>query len=79
MSNRVDGGYKVCCDSYRGRLMTIKVFWWLHGLAGCLVGLGHNCCCDGFRGRLRNGGHRDRMKTTKVAFVATVIGLGHII
>ena len=53
MSNRVDGGYKVCCDSYRGRLRTIKVFWWLHGLAGCFVGLGHNCCCDGFRGRLR--------------------------
>ena len=51
MSNRVDGGYKVCCD--RGRLRTIKVFWWLHGLAGCLVGLGHNCCFDGFRGRLR--------------------------
>ena len=50
MSNRVDGDYKVCCDSYRGRLRTIKVFWWLHGLAGCLVGLGHNCCCDGFRG-----------------------------
>ena len=25
------------------------------------------------------GGYRDRMKTTKVAFVATVIGLGHII
>ena len=49
MSNRVDGGYKVCCDSYRGRLRAIKVFWWLHGLAGCLVGLGHNCCCDGFR------------------------------
>ena len=43
----------VCCESYRGRLMTIciKVFWWLHGLAGCLVGLGHNSC-DGFRGRL---------------------------
>ena len=53
MSNKVDGGYKVCCDSYQGRLMTIKVFWWLHGLAGCLVGLGHDCCCDGFRGRLR--------------------------
>ena len=53
MSNRVDGGYKVCCDSYWGRLRTIKVFWWLHGLAGCLVCLGHNCCCDGFRGRLR--------------------------
>ena len=44
MSNRVHGGYKVCCDSYRGRLRTINVFWWLHGLAGC---------CDGFRGRLR--------------------------
>ena len=44
MSNRVDAGYKVCCDSYRGRLRTIKVFWWLHGLAGCLVGIGHNCC-----------------------------------
>ena len=42
MSNRVDRGYKVCCDSYRGRLRTIKAFWWLHGLAGCLVGLGHN-------------------------------------
>ena len=74
MSNRVDGGYKVCCDSYRGRLRTIKVFWWQHGLAGCLVGLGHNVgpqgCC---------GGYRDRMKTTKVPFVATVIGLGHII
>ena len=79
MSNRVDGGYKVCCDSYRGRLRTIKVFWWLHGLVGCLVGLGHmdlgadlgpqGCC----------GGYRDRMKTTKVPFVATVIGLGHII
>ena len=52
MSNRVDGGYKVCCNSYQGRLRTIKVFWWLHGLAGCLVRLGHNCCCDGFRGRL---------------------------
>ena len=53
MSNRADGGYKMCCDSYRGRLRTIKVFWWLHGLARCLVGLGHNCCCDGFRGKLR--------------------------
>ena len=53
MRNRVIGGYKVCCDSYRARLRTIKVFWWLHGLAGCLVGLGLNCCCDGFRGRLR--------------------------
>ena len=53
MSNRVDGSYKVCCDSYLGRLRTIKVFWWVHGLAGCLVGLGHNCCCGGFRGRLR--------------------------
>ena len=29
------------------------MFWWLHGLAGCWVGLGHNCCRDGFRGRLR--------------------------
>ena len=53
MSNRVDLGYKVCCDSYRGRLRTIKVFWWLHGLAGSWVGLGHACCCDGFRDRLR--------------------------
>ena len=26
--------------------------WWLHGLAGCLVGLGHNGFCDEFRGRL---------------------------
>ena len=43
----------MCCDSYRDRLRTNKVFWWLHGLAGCLVGLGLNCCCDGFRGRLR--------------------------
>ena len=55
MSNRVDAGYKVRCDSYRGRLRTIKVFWWLHSLAGCLVGLGHNCC-EGFRGRLRTTG-----------------------
>ena len=53
MSNRVDIGYKVCCDSYRGRLRAIKVFWWLHGLAGCLAGLGHIRCFDGFRGRLR--------------------------
>ena len=53
MSNRVVGCYIVCFDSYRGTLRTIKVFWWLHGLAGCLVGLGHNCCCDGFKGRLR--------------------------
>ena len=44
MSNRLDGGYKVCCDSYRGILRTIKVIWWLHGWAGCLVGFGHNCC-----------------------------------
>ena len=43
----------MCCDSYQGRLRTIKVFWWLYGMAGCLVGLGHNCCCDGFMGRLR--------------------------
>ena len=74
MSNRVDAGYKVCCDSYRGRLRTIKVFWWLHGLAVCLVGVGHNCC-DGFRGRLwwlqgsdedNKGvfcGHRNRLRT----------------
>ena len=83
MSNRVDGGYKVCCDSYRGRLRTIKVFWWLHGLAGCLVGLRHNCCCDGFRGRLMTtrmlwwlqGSDEDN----KGGLVATVIGLGHII
>ena len=26
MSNRVDLGYKVRCDSYMGRLRTIKVF-----------------------------------------------------
>ena len=43
----------MCCNSYRGRLRTIKVFWWLHGLAGCLVDLVHICCYDGFRGRLR--------------------------
>ena len=35
MRNRVDGGYKVCFDSHRDRLGTIKVFWWLHGLTGC--------------------------------------------
>ena len=29
------------------------MFWWLHGLAGCWVGLGHNCCYDGLWGRLR--------------------------
>ena len=29
------------------------MFWWLHGSAGCWVGLGHNRCCDGFRGGLR--------------------------
>ena len=79
MSNRVNEGYRVCFDSYRGRLRTIKV--WLHGLAGCFVGLGHNCCCDGFRGRLRTTrmlwclqgsdednkggfcGHRNRLRT----------------
>ena len=43
----------VCCDSYRGRLRTINVFWWLHGFVCWWVGLGHNSCCDGFRGRLR--------------------------
>ena len=53
LSNRFDLGYKVSFDSYRGRLRIIKVFWWLHGLAGCWVGLGHNCCRDRFRGRLR--------------------------
>ena len=53
LSSRADLGYKVCCDSYRGRLRTIKVFWWQHGLAGCWVGLGHTFCYDGFRGRLR--------------------------
>ena len=31
--------------------------------------LGPQGCC---------GGYRDRMKTTKIAFVANVIGLGHI-
>ena len=77
MRKRVDGGYKVCCDSYQGRLRTIKVFWWLHGFAGCLVGLGHNCCCDGLRTTMmlcwlqgsdednKGGfcGHRNRLRT----------------
>ena len=34
----------MCCDSYRGRLRTIKVFWLVDGEA-----LGHNSCCDGLR------------------------------
>ena len=29
------------------------MFWWLHGLAGCWVGLGHNFCYDDLWGRLR--------------------------
>ena len=66
MSNRVDGGYKVCCDSYRGRLRTVKVFWWLHGLACCLVGLGHNCCCDAFRGRLKIEDHKNAVVATGI-------------
>ena len=39
MSNRVDGGYKVGCDSYRGRLRTIKgvlVATWFGWLLGRL-------------------------------------------
>ena len=36
MSNRIDLGYKVCCDSYMGRLRIMKVFWWLYGLARLL-------------------------------------------
>ena len=76
MSNRVDEGYKVCCDSYPGRLRTINVFWWLHCLGGCLIGLAHNCCCDGFRLRTTRmlWWLQGSVKTTTVAFVATVIG-----
>ena len=83
MSNRVDLGYKVCCDSYKGRLRAIKVFWWLYSLDGCWVGLGHNCCCDGFSGRLRTismlwclqGSDEDN----KNDFCGHRIGLGHIL